>query len=115
MKKMIIAGLLLSAGVLSAQKTETKYEVENQIIKATYYYANGTIKQEGFYKDGKLQGNWTAYNEDGTKQSIGQYENGQKVGKWLFWAGATLNEVDYADSRIADVKKWSKDAVVLNK
>ena len=115
MKKIIIAGLLLSAGVLSAQTKDHDFSIENNIVKATYYYENGNIKQEGSYKDGKLHGSWTSYNEDGTKLAMGEYKNGQKCGKWLFWTGAVLNEVDYADSRIAEVKKWSKDAVAVNK
>jgi len=115
MKKIIIAGLLLITGVLSAQNSKPKHEIENQIIKSTYFYENGNVKQTGFYKDGKLHGAWVAYNEDGTKQSMGEYENGQKTGKWFFWTGATLNEVDYSNSRIADIKKWSNGAVAVNK
>ncbi|MFP9113983.1 toxin-antitoxin system YwqK family antitoxin [Flavobacterium sp. RHBU_3] len=115
MKKIFAAGFLLMAGVLSAQSVKPVHEIENNIIKSTYYYDNGNIKQSGFYKDGKLTGAWVAYNEDGTKQSMGTYENGKKVGKWFFWTGKTLTEVDYNDSRVAEVKKWNKDAVAVNK
>lgn len=115
MKKIIIAGLLFSAGLLSAQNVKPKLEVVGQMAKATYYYDNGQVKQEGTYKDGKLHGNWIAYNQDGTKQSMGEYTDGQKSGKWFFWTNAVLNEVDFADSRIAEVKKWSKDALAVNK
>jgi antitoxin component YwqK of YwqJK toxin-antitoxin module len=115
MKKIILAGLLLSACVVSAQKVEPKYEVESQMVKATYYYDNGQVKQEGFYKDGKLHGKWVAYNEDGSKQAMGEYNHGAKAGKWFFWNQAALNEVDYSNSRIADIKKWSQEAVVVNK
>jgi len=115
MKKIIFAGLLLTAGMLSAQNIKPVHEIENQIIKSTYYYDNGNVKQSGYYKDGKLHGSWVAYNEDGTKQSMGEYNNGQKTGKWFFWTGVVLNEVDYNNSRIADIKKWSKDAVAVNK
>lgn len=115
MKKIIIAALMLSAGVLSAQEIKPKYEIVNQMVKATYYHDNGNIKMEGFYKDGKLHGKWISFNEDGSKQALGEYENGAKTGKWFFWNDVTLNEVDYTDSRVADVKTWSRDAVVLNK
>ena len=115
MKKIIVAGMLLFAGVLSAQSVKPSHEIENNIIKSTYFYDNGNVKQSGYYKDGKLHGSWVAYNEDGTKQSMGEYVNGQKTGKWFFWTGAVLNEVDYSNSRIADVKKWSKDAFAVNK
>jgi len=115
MKKIIVAGMFLFAGVLSAQSVKPSHEIENNIIKSTYYYDNGNVKQSGYYKDGKLHGSWVAYNEDGTKQAMGEYVNGQKTGKWFFWTGAVLNEVDYSNSRIADVKKWSKDAIAVNK
>ncbi len=115
MKKIMIAAVLLSAGVLSAQEAKPKHEIQDQMVKSTYYYDNGQVKQQGFYKDGKLHGTWTAYNEDGTKQSIGEYNNGEKTGKWFFWTGALLNEVNYADSRIAEVKTWSQNAIVSNK
>lgn len=115
MKKIVITALLLTAGTLWAQEIKPKYEVENQMVKATYYYDNGTVKQQGFYKDGKLHGKWTAYNEDGTKQALGEYNDGIKTGKWFFWDEASLSEVDYNDSRIADLKKWSREAIVVNK
>lgn len=115
MKKIFAAGFLLMAGVLSAQNIKPTHEVENNIVKSTYYYDNGQVKQTGFYKDGKLTGAWISYNQDGSKQAMGSYENGKKTGKWFFWTGANLTEVDYADSRVAEVRKWSKDAVAVNK
>jgi len=115
MKKIFAIAALLFAGVVSAQNVKPVHTIENNIIKSTYYYSNGTVKQSGFYKDGKLTGAWVAFNEDGTKQSMGTYDNGIKTGKWFFWTGATLTEVEYADSRIAEVRKWSKDAIAVNK
>lgn len=115
MKKIIIAALLLSAGVVSAQKIEPKYTIENEMVKATYFYDNGQVIQEGFYKDGKLHGKWVAYNEDGSKQSLGEYNDGSKTGKWFFWGESALNEVDFKDSRVAEVKTWSRDAVATTK
>jgi hypothetical protein len=35
-----------------------------------------------------------------------------KTGKWFFWNKNVLNEVDYADSRVAEVKKWSNETIV---
>ncbi|GGB79593.1 hypothetical protein GCM10007424_19700 [Flavobacterium suaedae] len=117
MKKIVITGLLmLSASVLSAQEIKPKHEIENQMVKTTYYYDNGNVKQEGWYKDGKLHGKWVAYNEDGTKQSLGEYKDGKKIGKWFFWTDdAMLSEVDYKESKVAGIRKWSSEAVVVNK
>lgn len=114
MKKIVIAAVLLVSGMMSAQEVKPKYEVVDQMVKATYFYDNGQVKQEGFYLDGKLHGKWVSYNYDGSKQAMGEYENGSKTGKWFFWNDTALNEVDFANSRIAEVKKWSKEALVKN-
>jgi antitoxin component YwqK of YwqJK toxin-antitoxin module len=114
MKNIVIAGVLMVSSFMFAQEVKPKFEVVDQMVKATYYYENGQVKQQGLYLDGKLHGKWIAYNEDGTKQSIGEYNKGAKVGKWFFWNEDTLNEVDFDDSRIAEVKKWSKEALVKN-
>ena len=114
MKNLIIAGVLLVSGFMSAQEVKPKYEVVDQMVKATYFYDNGQVKQEGTYLDGKLHGKWVSYNEDGSKQTMGEYENGNKTGKWFFWSQTALNEVDFANSRVAEVKRWSKEALVKN-
>jgi antitoxin component YwqK of YwqJK toxin-antitoxin module len=116
MKKIMFAAALLFAGMLSAQSVkQPHHEVQDKMVKSTYYYDNGQVKQTGFYKDGKLHGTWVGYNADGTKQSMGEYENGKKVGKWFFWTGSTLSEVDYSNSHIKDVKTWNQGAVAVNK
>lgn len=114
MKKVLIVGVLMVSSLLSAQNIEPKYEVVDQMVKATYFYDNGQIKEQGFYLDGKLHGKWVSYTKNGAKQTMGEYNKGMKVGKWFFWNENSLNEVDYNDSRIAEVKKWSKDALVQN-
>ena len=114
MKKLVIASVLLVSSLSFAQEVKPKLEVVNEMVKATYFYDNGQVKQEGYYLDGKLHGKWMAYNEDGSKQSIGEYNKGTKTGKWFFWNDTLLNEVDFSDSKIAEVKKWSKDALVKN-
>lgn len=114
MKNIMIAGIMLVTSLTFAQEVKPKYEIIGQEVKTTYYYDNGQIKQEGNYLNGKPNGKWVSYNEDGTKQAIGEFENGSKKGKWFFWSEASLTEVDFSDSRIAQVKKWSKDVLVKN-
>ena len=70
------------------------------------------MQQQGYFKDGKLEGQWIAFDENGNKTSIGEYVDGQKTGKWFFWNNKSLNEVDYSDSRVASVKSWKQDAIV---
>ena len=105
MKKYMIIGAVLISGMISAQKVAPKLEIVNNMVKATYYYDNGQIQQEGFFKEGKLDGKWIAYDTNGNKKSIGEYSNGQKTGKWFFWNEANLSEVDYSNNQIAYVSK----------
>ena len=115
MKKILILCALIVSGGAFAQEVEPKYEIQGNLVKATYYYDNGNVKQEGFYKDGKVHGKWISYTESGKKLSIGEFKNGEKAGKWFFWNERALNEVDYADSRIASVSKWEKETIAYRK
>jgi antitoxin component YwqK of YwqJK toxin-antitoxin module len=111
MKKCVILVAILFSGILVAQETKPVLEAVGQKVKATYYYENGKVQQEGFFKDGKLDGVWVAFDENGNKKSTGLYANGEKTGKWFFWNGSNLSEVDYSDSRVASVKNWKQDAL----
>ena len=112
MKKIFITTLLVFSGVFYAQEVKPKFEVVDNMVKATYYFDNGQIKQEGFYLDGKLHGKWISYTEAGTKQTMGEYEKGAKVGKWFFWSTNSLKEVDFDTNKIEEVKNWSSEAIV---
>lgn len=114
MKKYIIIAVLMFTGIVSAQENNPKLEAIGELVKTTYYYENGNVQQEGFFKNGKLEGIWTSYAENGNKLSVATYSNGEKTGKWLFWNGINLNEVDYSNNRVATVKTWKQDAIVNN-
>ncbi|WP_224484207.1 toxin-antitoxin system YwqK family antitoxin [Robertkochia aurantiaca] len=109
MKNFIFTLALLFSAVVVAQenKIEPQYEVlENNVIKATYFHDNGIIAQTGFYLNGKVHGEWKAFNKEGDKIAMGEYQQGEKTGKWLFWCGEELKEVNYLDSRVASVTTW---------
>ncbi len=103
MKKYMIIGAVLMSSMFFAQEQSPKLEVVDNMVKATYYYDNGKVQQEGFFKDGKLEGQWVAYDAEGNKLSVGEYSNGQKVGKWFFWNAAKLSQVDYSNNQVAYV------------
>ena len=103
MKKFMIIGAVLISSMIFAQKGTPKLEVVDNMVKATYYYDNGKIQQEGFFKDGKLEGKWISYDAQGNKLSVGEYSNGQKTGKWFFWNEAKLSQVDYSNNQVAYV------------
>jgi antitoxin component YwqK of YwqJK toxin-antitoxin module len=112
MKKYMIIGLMLVSGIVFAQDKTPQHQVVGDLVRSTYYYENGKISQEGFYKNGKVHGSWTSYDMNGNKTAIAEYNEGVKTGKWIFWTGTVLSEVDYSDSRIASVKNWKQEAVV---
>jgi len=115
MKKMIVAVALLFGATVIAQDVKPEFEKNGDAVKGTFFYEDGTVKQVGTYKDGKLHGEWTMYTEDGEKQAIAQYQNGEKVGKWFFWNDDQLTEVDYSDSKITAVTKWENTNAVVSK
>lgn len=103
-KFVILAGLMIS-GLVQAQALEPQFEVVGNRVQITYFYDNGRVQQQGFYKDGKLDGVWTSYDEQGNKLAMGNYAQGQKVGEWSFWNAAQLSRVRYSDNQIAYVSK----------
>ena len=111
MKKYMILGALLFSGFIFANHPP-KHEVAGNLVKSTYYHDNGTISQEGYYKNGKVHGEWVSYSDKGERTAVASYNEGVKTGKWVFWNKATLNEVNYADSRVASVKIWKEEALV---
>lgn len=114
MKIFNTIAMLFVVTLMMAQEKPAKVEIVGDMVKATYTYENGQIRQQGFYKDGKLHGTWVSYAENGKKTALGQYENGKKTGKWFFWSEQVLSEVDYRDSRVAEVTKWSNQPLVNN-
>ncbi len=121
MKNVVLTFAMLFSVVLFAQDTkiekkEPKMEKQGDLIKATHYHANGEIAQWGFYKDGRLHGEWISFDEKGNKLAMASYYKGKKVGVWTFWKDGERIEVDYGnDSRILDVtKKGNSIPVVVN-
>ncbi|HMI06156.1 MAG TPA: hypothetical protein VK528_01320 [Flavobacterium sp.] len=111
MKKYMIMTALLVSGMISAQTIEPKLEAYGNLVKATYYFENGKVQQTGFFKDGKLEGQWVAYDTNGIKKSVGEYSNGEKTGKWVFFSADALTEVNYSNNAVASVKNWKQEAL----
>ncbi len=114
MKKSLIIFATLITGLLTAQNVKPIYEkADNNTIKGTFYHENGKVQQQGFYKDGKLHGEWISYNAEGEKIAKGTYDKGIKVGTWFFYDGSNLSEISYNDNKIASVKTWKENSNVV--
>lgn len=114
MKKLVILVAVLFSGVIFAQEAKPVLEPFGKKIKATYFYENGQVQQEGYFENGKLEGIWVSYNESGDKIASGEYVAGVKTGKWFFWSQvdgkSSLSEVDFSNNKIEKVKNWRQDA-----
>lgn len=100
---------------VAAQDIKPVFVKDGDLVKGTFYYEDGSISQEGTYKDGKLHGNWISFDKNGNKVAMANYENGEKTGKWFFWSEDKLTEVDYNENRIAEVKTYSYQGALVNR
>ena len=73
--------------------------------KWNYWYQNGTLWSEGFFKNGKSDGKRTTYYENGKIRYEGTYKEETRIGIWRFYdeQGKLIEEVDY--SVAANAKK----------
>lgn len=115
MKKIITFVAMSLVMVGYAQDKTPAFKVENDLVKATYYYEDGSIKTQGFFKDKKLTGEWVRFDKLGNKTQLGYYENGKKVGKWFVWEKESLKEINYQNNAVASVNVWkSESKIALN-
>ncbi|WP_269234323.1 toxin-antitoxin system YwqK family antitoxin [Flavobacterium flavigenum] len=114
MKKCVILVAILFSGILVAQETKPELEAVGNKVRATYYYDNGKVQQEGFFKEGKLDGVWVSYDENGNKKAIAEYTNGLKTGKWIYFNDKNICQVDYSNSKINSVKNLEEKVVAHN-
>lgn len=112
-KHIVLVGCFLLGGALFSQdqKIAPLFEKDGELVKATFFYEDGSISQQGTIKDGKLHGEWISYDREGNKSALARYKDGSKTGKWFFWVDGTLKEVNYQNSKIASVNIWKDKEV----
>lgn len=102
------------SGFVLAQDNNPELETKGQLVKATYYYDNGTIQQVGYFKEGKLDGKWISYDTNGKISAIAEYTNGVKTGKWSYFTNSVCtSEVDFSNNAIVSVKKFNKNSIAV--
>jgi antitoxin component YwqK of YwqJK toxin-antitoxin module len=109
MRKIIALVFLFTVSISNAQEIASKYEKSGEMVKATYYFEDGSVKEQGFFKDAKLTGKWVSYNKEGEKTMIAHYNAGKKVGKWFAWNSTSLKEINYINNAIVSVKNWEEE------
>jgi antitoxin component YwqK of YwqJK toxin-antitoxin module len=115
MKKFLTICLLSIATIGFSQENKPTFKAEGDLVKATYYYEDGSVKTQGFFKDKKLTGEWVRFDKAGNKTQLAYYESGKKVGKWFIWTDEALKEINYNENTIASVNIWKPESkIALN-
>lgn len=68
------------------------------------HYPNGTVKEEGSYKDGQKTGLWQFYWKDGTQKVTGAYVKDEPHGQWIFYdeSGRVIGTGTYKKGQMWD-------------
>jgi hypothetical protein len=107
MKKFIAAIILTITATAFAfgQENEPTFEKQDDLVKATYYHDNGTIKEVGYFKDEKLHDQWIRYDISGKISVVANYNNGLKEGKWYIVGEETTKEITYKENKLIKVEE----------
>ncbi|WP_088324199.1 toxin-antitoxin system YwqK family antitoxin [Polaribacter tangerinus] len=106
MKKLVTMAIFCIAAIAYSQEVKPTFKADGNLVKATYYYEDGKVSTEGYFKDKKLTGKWIRYNKQGEKTQMAFYNEGKKVGKWFVWKKDQLQEITYKDNTVASVNVW---------
>lgn len=115
MKTLItLVAMLFCITAFSQEQKVTYQKMENDLVKATYYFAdNGAIvEREGYFnKEGKLHDTWISYDLQGNKTAIATYNNGIKEGVWTYLKTDKITVVTYNENKITNIEE---KALVVN-
>ena len=66
---------------------EAEYNLNNVRLNGSVYDYNflDTLLMEGYYLNGKRNGDFTFYYETGIVKSKGKYENSKRIGEWVYF------------------------------
>jgi hypothetical protein len=97
---------ILFTGTIFAQENNPKLEAVGQLVKTTYYFENGKVQQEGFFKMEKTE---LGFHMTRTEiNHLATYDNGVKTGKWLFWNGKKLKRGRLLTTKLLLLKLGNK-------
>ena len=109
MKIVLIISFVLSLTTAQAQDILPTFQAEGDKVKATYYFADGSVYRQGFFKNKKLTGEWSEFDKKGNKVATGFYEDGKKTGIWFQWEKNKLRQVNYKNNMITSVSTWKEE------
>ncbi len=96
----------------NGQKREESFYKDGELDgEFTSWYENGQKKEESFYKDGELDGEFTSWYENGQKQEEFFYKDGERNGEATWWHdnGFKKGESFYKDGELNGEATWWHD------
>ncbi|KUO66403.1 MAG: toxin-antitoxin system YwqK family antitoxin [Lutibacter sp.] len=109
MKTLInIVVMLFCITAFSQEQKITYQKMENDLVKATYYFADNSdvVEREGYFnKEGKLHDTWISYDLQGNKTAIVTYNNGVKEGVWTYIKTDKITVVTYNKNKIIHIEE----------
>lgn len=91
------------------------FNKSGECVRKIEYYDSGVVKMEGGMKDGKREGEWTAYFPDGRVQSHGYFKDGERTGAaTVYWSNGNLrSEGFYKEGKHCGKWKWYDEQGIL--
>ena len=76
-----------------------------------WYFENGQLRRESYYKEGKKDGKWTAWYENGQLWYERYFNNDKRVYNWLMWHnnGKKWSDVYWLNDEYVVRKSWDKN------
>ncbi|MEQ6124924.1 nicotinic acid mononucleotide adenyltransferase [Pseudotenacibaculum sp. MALMAid0570] len=112
MRKVLAIACLFAVCLVQAQDNQPTYKAVGDLVEATYYFADGSVHKKGFFKNQKLTGKWTEFDQKGNRVAIGYYNEGKKVGTWVQWKNNKLRQISYDNNVVASVSAWEEDVKI---
>lgn len=114
MKNIVLILVLLFSSVSFSQNIK-KEKIED-LIKVTYYNEDGTIHQEGTFKNNKLHGKWVMYDSNQDVKTLAFYDKGEKHGLWIIKDEIEnkITEILYVENELIFASTYSKSKVPID-
>lgn len=89
MRTLALTLTLLISGISFAQDNITAspslVKISESGTKATWFHANGAVREVGYFLNGKKNGTWISYDENGNKIMEANFVDGVKDGNCSVW------------------------------
>ena len=118
--------LLTSVGIANDHVVHVDYHengnIKVEVIKVhkglhqvNHYYADGSLFETGFSKDGKTQGKWIRYDEQGDVIAVAYFHNNVKIGSWDHYDHNTQQsfKVSYVDGRAVRFRQYDPNGNLI--